>query len=75
MGDSAPRFAATAGEDYELLVTASARRRRRLERLVSRLGCRLTRVGRIVAGPPAVRLLDARDRPLRLPRAGFDHFR
>ncbi len=75
MGTSATRFAATAGEDYELLCTASAGRRRRLERLASRLGCRLTRIGRIVAGRPAVRLLDARDRPLRLPRAGFDHFR
>jgi thiamine-monophosphate kinase len=75
LGTGAARFAATSGEDYELLVTASPGRRRRLERLAPRLGCVFTRVGRIVAGRPAVRLLDAMGRPLRLRRAGFDHFR
>jgi len=75
LGAAATPFAATAGEDYELLVTAAARRRRQLERLRRRLGCRLTRIGRIVAGAPAVRLLDSAGRPLRLPRSGFDHFR
>ena len=75
LGADATRFAATSGEDYELLVTASPRRRRQLERLAPRLGCPVTRVGRIVAGRPAVRLLDARGRPLRLARVGFDHFR
>jgi thiamine-monophosphate kinase len=75
LGAAALRVAATGGEDYELVVTASPARRRRLERLVPRLGCTLTRIGRIVAGRPAVRLLDAQGRPLRLGRAGFDHFR
>jgi thiamine-monophosphate kinase len=75
LGPGATRFAATAGEDYELLVTAAPRRRRRLERLAPRLGCRLTRIGRLVVGRPGVRLLDADGRSLRLRRAGFDHFR
>jgi thiamine-monophosphate kinase len=75
LGAAAPRFAATAGEDYELLVTAAPRRRGALARLTPRLGCRLTRVGRVVAGRPAVRLLDAEGRPVALERAGFDHFR
>jgi thiamine-monophosphate kinase len=75
LGRDATRFAATAGEDYELLVAASPARRERLERLAPRLGCRLTRIGRIVAGRPTVRLLDARGRPLPLGRTGFDHFR
>jgi thiamine-monophosphate kinase len=75
LGAAAARFAATAGEDYELLCTASPRMRRRLARLAPRLGCRLTRIGRIVAGRPVVRLLDARGRPVALRRAGFDHFR
>ena len=75
LGAAAARFAATAGEDYELLCTASPRARRRLARLAPRLGCRLTRIGRVVAGPPGVRVVDARGRPIRLPRAGFDHFR
>jgi len=72
---AATRFAATAGEDYELLVTASPRVRGSLERLAPSLGCALTRIGRIVAGRPSVRLLDAHGRPLRLACAGFDHFR
>ena len=38
-------------------------------------GARLTRIGRIVAGRPGVRVLDARGRRVRLRRAGFDHFR
>lgn len=75
LGDDAAAFAATAGEDYELLFAASPGHRRRLERLASRLQCGLTRIGRIVAGRSAARLLDASGRPLPLPRAGFDHFR
>jgi len=75
LGAAAPAFAATAGEDYELLLTAPPRRRSPLARLAPRLGCRLTRVGRVVTGRPIVRLLDASGRPLALRRAGFDHFR
>ena len=75
LGGGATAFAATAGEDYELLLTASARRRARLVRLAPRLGCRLTRIGRIVPGRPAVHLLGAHGQPLALRRGGFDHFR
>jgi thiamine-monophosphate kinase len=75
LGAEAVAFAATAGEDYELLLTASARGRAGLVRLASRLGCRLTRIGRIVAGRPAVRILGADRKPLALRREGFDHFR
>jgi thiamine-monophosphate kinase len=75
LGADAAAFAATAGEDYELLLAASPGHRRRLERLALRLDCGLARVGRLVAGRPAVRLLDASGRPLPLRRAGFDHFR
>jgi len=74
-GAGAVAFAATAGEDYELLLTASARRRAHLARLALRLGCRLTRIGRIVPGRPAVRLLDGDGKPLPLRHRGFDHFR
>jgi thiamine-monophosphate kinase len=75
LGGGATAFAATAGEDYELLLTASARRRARLVRLAPRLGCRLTRIGRIVPGRPVVRLLGAHGHSLALRRGGFDHFR
>jgi thiamine-monophosphate kinase len=70
-------FAAVAGEDYELLATVPAARLAALARL--RLGCPLTRIGRIVgravAGAPAVRLVDAEGGVVRIPRGGFDHFR
>jgi thiamine-monophosphate kinase len=75
LGPAAAAFAATAGEDYELLLTASPRRRSSLVRLAPRLGCRLTRVGRIRSGRPVVHLLDAHGEPLALRHAGFDHFR
>lgn len=75
LGAGAVAFAATAGEDYELLLTAPPGMRARLERVGSRVGCGLARIGRIEAGRPAVRLLDAGGRPLSPRRAGFDHFR
>src|SRR5262249_17529271 len=75
LGGAAMAFAATAGEDYELLLTASARRRAHLVRLAPRLGCRLTPLRRVVRGRPVVGLLGARGQPLALRRGGFDHFR
>jgi thiamine-monophosphate kinase len=74
-GRGAPAFAATAGEDYELLFTLPPTRVAALGRIVPRLGCRVTCIGRIVAGRPTVRTLDAQGRPARLGRHGFDHFR
>jgi thiamine-monophosphate kinase len=75
LGARAAVFAATAGEDYELLFTVSPRRAGALSRIASRLGCRVTRIGTIVAGRPAVRLVDAGGRAIVPPRGGFDHFR
>ena len=74
LGRTAPCFAATAGEDYELVVAVPPRRERLASRLSTRLGCRLSRVGRLVAGRPAVRILDAGGQVVELPRRGFDHF-
>jgi thiamine-monophosphate kinase len=73
-GDDAIRIAATGGEDYELLFTVPAPRAAVLRRVASRLGCRVTPIGAMAAGRPAVRLHDADDRVLPLGRAGFDHF-
>jgi len=75
LGARAAEFAATAGEDYELLVAVPPRAARRLPALARRLPCPLTPIGRIVSGPPAVRVLDAAGRAVRLRRGGFDHFR
>ena len=47
---------------------------KRLERMRTRLGCPITWIGRVTAGRK-VRLLDADGRTLRVPAAGFDHFR
>jgi thiamine-monophosphate kinase len=74
LGERAALFAASAGEDYELLIAVPPRRLPALARLRGSLGCRLTEIGRVVRGRPAVRLLDHAGRPVRLPRTGFDHF-
>lgn len=70
LGAVALDVALTGGEDYELLVAVPARRAARLRVPGSRLTC----VGRVVAGRPAVRVLDAAGRPLVPRQAGFDHF-
>jgi len=65
--------AARGGEDYELLFTVP---RARLARLVALdLGCRVTRVGEVVARPAGVRVRDADGRVRRPGRGGFEHFR
>ena len=71
LGARATRFAAAAGEDYELLVAMPASARARL----GSLGCRLTRIGSVPTGPPRPRFLDAAGRPVSLRAGGFDHFR
>ena len=75
LGARAAVFAAGAGEDYELLFAVRPAREPALRRLARRLDCRVTRIGRVVPGPPAVRVLGPRGHALRLPRGGFDHFR
>jgi len=56
------------GDDYELVFTAPRSKRARIE------GLGATRIGAIVRGRPAVRVLDARGRIVPTPRTGFDHF-
>ena len=70
LGTAAARFAATAGEDYELLVALPPAAEARLPRV----GCRLTRIGEVVAGAPRPRFVDAAGRAVRLAAAGYDHF-
>jgi thiamine-monophosphate kinase len=74
LGSRAAEFAATAGEDYELVVAVPPGRERRLLALRRRLGCRVTRIGRLVRGPARVRVVDPAGRSLRIDRRGFDHF-
>lgn len=67
-------LALCGGEDYELLFAVRPRQRARLERLLPRLGCPVTRIG--VARPPrdGLRIVDQRGGRLPLPVGGFDHF-
>lgn len=71
----AARCAALGGGDvYELCFTAPAGRRDDVARAAARAGVPVTRIGEIVAGVPAITVLDAHGEPLcGLPR-GFDHF-
>jgi thiamine-monophosphate kinase len=63
------------GDDYELVFTAGADRRAAVEAAGRAADVAVTRIGRIVAGPPAVRLLDRAGESVRVGRHGFDHFR
>ena len=63
----------SGGDDYELLFTAAADRRRDLESLSRELGMPLARIGSITPGTPKLSVLDEGGRPLSY-RGGFDHF-
>jgi thiamine-monophosphate kinase len=62
----------SGGDDYELLFTASPKRRADVEALGRELNVPLTRIGRIEAGEPRLQVLDARGRPV-AHKGGFDH--
>ena len=62
----------TAGDDYEVLFTASNDRRSGLEGLAKQLGFPLTRLGRIVSGGKVSVLRFGQ--PMAIERTGFRHF-
>ncbi|MGE0152809.1 MAG: thiamine-phosphate kinase [Reyranellaceae bacterium] len=62
----------TAGDDYEILFTATNDRRTGLEGLARQLGFPLTRLGRIVSGGKVSVLRFGQ--PLAIEHAGFRHF-
>jgi thiamine-monophosphate kinase len=72
LGADVAAWATGGGEDYELLLTCEPGAFERLARgLAGREGARLTRIGEIVAGPPAASWL-ARGREVTVAR-GFEH--
>jgi len=73
LGAQATAFALAAGEDYELALTVPVRRLAVLDRIARKLGCRLTRIGVVTGGRPAVTVVDSDGAALPLRRAGFDH--
>jgi thiamine-monophosphate kinase len=70
LGVPAASFAATAGEDYELLVCASPHARGAIDRALATLasGIVVTWIGAVTDGPPGVAFSDA-DGPM----AGYEH--
>jgi thiamine-monophosphate kinase len=65
-------MAVTGGEDYELLLVGAEDA---IARASAALSAPLTVVGRIVTGPPRVRLLDASGAEVTLPASGWDHLK
>jgi thiamine-monophosphate kinase len=62
------------GDDYELVFTAPTEKRTAIEAAGAAAAVALTRIGRIVEGEPAVRLLDASGKPITAGQTGYDHF-
>jgi len=62
------------GDDYELVFTASTEKRAAIEAAGAAAAVAVTRIGRIVEGEPAVRLLDASGKPITAGQTGYDHF-
>ena len=65
---------AAGGDDYELAFTAPPARRAAIEQIGAELDLALTVIGTVVPGAPRVTLRDAGGVPMKLARAGFDHF-
>lgn len=75
LGDEGLRLALTGGEDYELLASVPKAKLAALQRAASRLGEKLTAIGRLER-TPGIRLLDEEGRSLPLPGSrGWEHFR
>lgn len=66
-------LALTAGDDYELVFTASSGRRAAIQMVAQQSGVPVTRIGRVLAGS-AVSVRNADGSLLQLPRQGYDHF-
>jgi thiamine-monophosphate kinase len=64
---------AAGGDDYELVFTAEPAKRAAIEAAAAACGCRVSRIGRIVAGKGA-RLLDSAGVEIKLDKDGYDHF-
>ena len=70
---SALRFALSGGDDYELCFTVPASRLAQVQADLSRLGCGVTRIGRIVEGE-GVRVRGDDGEWLDTPQSGWEHF-
>jgi thiamine-monophosphate kinase len=66
-------FALSGGDDYELCFTVPAQHVATVQAGLARLGCGITRIGRIVSGE-GVRVRDAAGQWLEPAHRGWDHF-
>jgi thiamine-monophosphate kinase len=74
LGRDATAWAASGGEDYELLVTCEAAAVRELARgLLEATGTALTVIGELTAGAPDVAWVNDRGEPVAV-AAGYEHF-
>jgi thiamine-monophosphate kinase len=64
----------TAGDDYEIVAAMEASHTNGFEKEAEAHGVTVTAIGEVVAGSGEVAVVDWEGRPLKLPRAGFDHF-
>jgi len=62
----------SAGDDYEILFTASPERRASVKRAATRAGLPVTRIGAVAAGE-GVSLVDSHGAPLPIPDMGYRH--
>jgi len=74
-GTKGALYALTGGEDYELLFSARARARARLEKIGPKLGVPVTRIGACVPTAHGIRVLNKCGKTLTFPVSGYDHFR
>lgn len=65
---------ATGGDDYELAFTLAPKDEMIVLRDLAKAGCGATRIGRVVAGAGAVRVLDAQGGEIAMKRRGWEHF-
>ncbi|MEK7266690.1 MAG: thiamine-phosphate kinase, partial [Pseudomonadota bacterium] len=72
--DAAIAQIASFGDDYEILFTAPASRRRSIEMASQVTKTPVARIGAVGRGK-GVRLLNAKGAEIPVPRAGFDHFK
>lgn len=63
-----------SGDDYEILFTAPASSRRRIEAAIKRAGVSAARIGTCVKGPGQVFVLHEDGEPLQFAQTGFTHF-
>ncbi len=70
--EQARRYALSGGDDYELVFTVAPCREAALKKLISQTALPITCIGEVVA-TKGVQLLD-NNKPVDLPRLGYEHF-